>query len=394
MVTSDRDGFVFVALPGQSDYVVAGRHRVTVEPGGTPLGEFVYGRSYLSRSDAVALDPVELRLTERVRKTRRFNGLFGAIRDALPATWGSLAARDALGALEFSRGLEPPRPQNRYWAIDDLDRLQASADSVLASRDERLGTERSRARRVRIKHRPKVTIQDDHTLWVAKFTQEDTVWDQARVRHATLQLARDCGLDAAPSRIERVNGRGLLMVRRYDREWVGDRYLCSRAITGLTLLGTDGTPADRERWSYLALADAVRFASSHPREDLRELFGRMCFNAAVSNLRDDLAYPTMFARGHGWRLGPLIRLAPTPVVDGTRGDATMIYGPLGRSPTRENIVAAAGRFLLDRAAAEAIFDRIRAKVRSSWRAVMRRCGVSARDRELVARSIMNCDAHD
>lgn len=393
MVTSDQDGFVFVALPGQSDYVVAGRYRVTVEPGGAPLGEFVYGRSYLSRPDAVALDPVELRLTERVRTTRKFNGLFGAIRDALPATWGSVTS-DPLGALGFSQGLEPPRARNHYSAMDDVVRLQASAETLLASQDERWGTENSRARRVRVQHRPKATVQEDHTLWVAKFIQEHSVWNQARVRHATLQLARDCGLDAVPSRIERVHGRDLLMLRRYDREWVGERYVCSRFISGLTLLRTDGSPAEKERRSYLALADEVRFASSHPREDLRELFGRMCFNAAISNLKDDLAHPTMVARGHGWRLGPVIRLAPTPLLDGTRGDSTMIYGPLGRSPTRENILAGSGRFLLDRAAGEAIFDRICAKVRSSWRAVMRRCGVSARDRELVARSIMSRDAHD
>ena len=285
MVTSDQDGFVFVALPGQSDYVVAGRYRVTVEPGGAPLGEFVYGRSYLSRPDAVALDPVELRLTERVRTTRKFNGLFGAIRDALPATWGSVTS-DPLGALGFSRGLEPPRTRNHYSAMDDLVRLQASADTLLASQDERWGTENSRARRVRVQHRPKATVQEDHTLWVAKFIQEHSVWNQARVRHATLQLARDCGLDAVPSRIERVHGRDLLMLRRYDREWVGERYVCSRFISGLTLLRTDGSPAENERRSYLALADEVRFASSHPREDLRELFGRMCFNAAISNLKD------------------------------------------------------------------------------------------------------------
>ena len=54
----------------------------------------------------------------------------------------------------------------------------------------------------------------------------------------------------------------------------------------LTLLQSDDSSADRERWSYLLLADEVRRVSANPKEDLHELFARMCFNAAVSNLDD------------------------------------------------------------------------------------------------------------
>ena len=56
---------------------------MSITPGGSPLGEFVYGHSYLNRPDAVDLDPVQLRLGERVRETRSSDGLFGAIRDAI-----------------------------------------------------------------------------------------------------------------------------------------------------------------------------------------------------------------------------------------------------------------------------------------------------------------------
>ena len=59
-MTSERECFVFVVLPDTTDFVVAGRFRVSATPDGVPVGEFVYGRSYLSRADAVALDPVEL----------------------------------------------------------------------------------------------------------------------------------------------------------------------------------------------------------------------------------------------------------------------------------------------------------------------------------------------
>lgn len=385
--------------------MIAGRLRVSITPDGSPLGEFVYGHSYLNRPEAVALDPVQLRLGERVRKTRSSDGLFGAIRDAIPTVWGVMAgsgvgrtpdevdflthgSREHGGAISFAPGLEPPCPKRRFNAIDDLGRLQAAADALLASQDAHRAEGTLQVEQPLTTSRPKAVIEDEHVLWVAKFRQEHTAWDHSRVRHATLQLARECGLDANPSRIERVHGEDILMVRRYDRQWVGDGYACSRVISGLTLLGTDHSPAEKRRWSYLTLADEVRRASSHPREDLRELFGRMCFNAAISNLSDDLRYPMLVGEGTGWRLVPASNLAPAPLTDGVRGESTMIYGPGGRVPSRENVVGGAGRFLLDREAAGAVFDRILGVVQASWYDVMRRCGVSVEDCELVGRSVV------
>ncbi len=410
MMTFERDRYVFVALPGQSKYVVAGSFRVSVTSDGTALGEFVYGRSYLDRPNAVELDPVQLRFARRVRRTDGFKGLFGAIRDAVPTIWfgevieGSggevpdelddhVQGRDRPGALAFAPRLDPPRPRRRFHSIDDLARLQTVFDSVPMSGDarQRTGTDHAQGPGfVDTSHRiprPKAVVEDDSALWVAKFVQKPAAWNHALVRHATMQLARDCGLDAVPSRIERIRGNDVLLLRRYDREWVGDGYACGRVISGLTLLKMDNTPAEKRHWSYLTLADEVRRVSSHPREDLRELFGRMCFNAAISNLNDNMAYPILFAEGHSWRLAPAASVAPKPLVEGERGDFTMICGPHGRTPSRENLVGGAGRFLLDRATAEAIYDRISATVQSSWYDVMRGAGVSVRDCDLVRPSI-------
>ena len=409
-MTSERDWFVHVALPGQSEYVVAGRFRVSGTSGDAPLGEFVYGRSYLSRSDAVEFDPVQLRLTEGVRKTVGFHGLFGAIRDTIPASYGRFivgssaesvldtedhlvrGADEFAGALSFATGLEPPRPKRCFHSIEDLARLRESVDAKLAREDGRENTHRAREPLIESNH--KAIVEDDRSLWVAKFPRDNPMWNQARVRHATLQLARDCGLDAILSRLERIDGEDILLMQRIDREWVGGGYSCRRMISGLTLLGTDDTPPAKDDWFYLSLADEVRRASSHPREDLRELFGRMCFSSAMLNLNDDLRRPIMFGKGTGWRLAPASSPVPMPLADGARGDSAMICGPCGRSPSRESIVGRAGRFLLDRAAAEAIFDRISTTVQSSWYTVMRRCGVSPQDCEVVARSIVgggDCD---
>jgi hypothetical protein len=139
-----------------------------------------------------------------------------------------------------------------------------------------------------------------------------------------LQLARACGLHASASRIERIGHRDALLVRRFDRQWRGTGYARSRMVSALTLLRADDHVTDRRRWSYLALADEIRRASSKPREDLHELFARMCFNAAVSNLDDHPRNHAVLAQGRQWRLSPAYDLTPAPVVARERRDLAMV----------------------------------------------------------------------
>ena len=66
-MTSEAPGecFVYITLPGETEPVTAGRFALAVDRRGVPEGRFVYGRSYLERPNAVALDPVELKLAPR-----------------------------------------------------------------------------------------------------------------------------------------------------------------------------------------------------------------------------------------------------------------------------------------------------------------------------------------
>lgn len=204
------------------------------------------------------------------------------------------------------------------------------------------------------------------------------------MEHALLLLARECGIRAASSRIERAGDRDVLLVRRFDRERAGDGagWLRHRMVSALTLLRADDSPTGRERWSYLALADEVRRASVRPRDDLRELFTRMCFNAAVSNLDDHPRNHAILARGRSWRLAPAYDLTPAPAPSMER-DLSMVCGPEGRRARKDNLVAGAGRFLMGREEAEAIFAQVIRTVQACWQGAMGRAGVAASDRETV-----------
>ena len=78
-MTSERTCFVYIVLPGTTEFVTAARFQVSETRDGIPIGNLIYGKKYLSRSEAVELDPVELRLGQKQYQTTRMHGFFGAI---------------------------------------------------------------------------------------------------------------------------------------------------------------------------------------------------------------------------------------------------------------------------------------------------------------------------
>ena len=249
----------------------------------------MYGRSYRERADAVEFDPVELRLSDQVYETARMQGFFGAIRDSMPDFWGRrLIERnsgvtelsefdylmhgpdDRAGALGIGGAVEPPAARRRFNRTPDLAALQRAADAVLADVREGTGAAADRVEELLLLGtsmggaRPKAVVEHEGALWIAKFGRRADRWNESRVEHGMLALARACGLNVAASRVETVGGRDVLLVRRFDR----DGHRRHRMVSALTLLRSGDGVADRGDWSYLLLADEVRRASARPERRL------------------------------------------------------------------------------------------------------------------------------
>ena len=60
-MTSEREAYVYIQLPGTLETVPAALLRVQTLPDGTQVGRFRYGDRYLQRQEAVALDPFRCR---------------------------------------------------------------------------------------------------------------------------------------------------------------------------------------------------------------------------------------------------------------------------------------------------------------------------------------------
>lgn len=97
--TSDRpstgsDAYVWVWLPGQVEPVVAGR----VQRRGNRY-RFGYGRSYLSRSDAISLYAPELPLISGWQEPRSNMPIASVLRDSGPDSWGQRVILERLHGL-------------------------------------------------------------------------------------------------------------------------------------------------------------------------------------------------------------------------------------------------------------------------------------------------------
>jgi hypothetical protein len=78
---------VHITLPGQTAPVKAARFELSKNRRDIATGRLVYGRSYLERTDAVPIDPIELKLAAATYQTVGTKGVFGALRDAGPDYW-------------------------------------------------------------------------------------------------------------------------------------------------------------------------------------------------------------------------------------------------------------------------------------------------------------------
>ncbi len=399
--------FVYITLPGARAATTAGRFVLEQTTSGKALGQFVYGRSYLANPDAVEIDPIELKLSDETFKTVRLNGVFGALRDAGPDSWGRRVIEkqagipnrselsyllespdDRAGALGFGKKVSPPAPIRKFNQSLDLARLQETAEALI--RDELpsdpnaqqvqdlllLGTSMGGAR-------PKAVIQDQGQLWIAKFARPDDRWNYERVEHAMLQLARLCGITTAESRIETFAGKDVLLVKRFDRQAAADGYTRARMISGLTVLRTDDAVSNRDRWSYILLAEEMRRFVREPKRETRELFCRIVFNALISNLDDHPKNHAFLAPDRAWQLSPAYDLTPAPQVGQDHRDLAMVCGDQGRFANARNILSQHARFLLDRVEAQKIITTMTDQVTRTWYDTVRACGVSVQNAESI-----------
>ncbi|MGB5439375.1 MAG: HipA domain-containing protein [Gammaproteobacteria bacterium] len=407
--TTASECYVYITLPGETEFITTGKFELTTNRQGYPAGEFVYGRSYLARDNAVPIDPIELKLSTKTYETNILKGVFGALRDASPDYWGRRVIEkykgqtqlgeidyllyspdDRAGALGFGLNQEPPAPSRKFNQTMELERLQELADLIITDEDLPEGPEAEQAQELMVGGtsmggaRPKAIIEDESGLWIAKLRHPEDKWNDARVEHAMLMLARECGLQVAESKVVTIGEHDAVLVKRFDREKTTAGYRRGRMLSALTLLRSDENYQAREKWSYVLLVEELRRISSQPRTDAPELFRRMCFNALISNTDDHPRNHAVVAMNADWKLSPAYDLTPSMPVSAERRDLALDCGDWGRYAHAENLLSQSARFLLEQDEAKIIIDEMEQSVRSKWYDIARREGVTEKDCEKIA----------
>lgn len=411
MAARDQSCYVYIQLPDTFDWVPCASLRVTQLDGRRFEGTFTYGRKYLERPNVAALDPYHLPLTARPQKFTRLKGIPGAVRDASPDAWGRRVIEakldrpgadiseveyllngpdDGAGNLRFGRVVTPPGPGRRFNRTHQLQALIDAARTL--EEDGRLphevledlepGTSMGGAR-------AKVTVEDDRKIWLAKLPEKSDRHNMQRVEYAVLELARAAGLRVCEARLERVAAQDVLMLRRFDREWSSEAGAHARfaLVSGLTVLDAEDSHLDRDRWSYLLLADELRRWSVKGDDDRRELFRRMVFNAMVTNNDDHPRNHALVRTASGWRLSPAYDIVPVALVSQERRDLALIAGRHGRAASMYNLMSRCDAFGLSTDDARKEVDALLGVVRH-WRERFAALGIEERTLDMLEGAIL------
>jgi len=371
---------------------------------GTELvaSRFAYGTRYLARRDALPVDPVALPLADARPGAEMLPpaglALFGALRDAAPDAWGRRVIENRLRAppngLPESAYLDHAGPY-RAGALD----IRATPTSTAAAGQlpSLFQLEHLQEAAMRIDQgepvpahlewfftggpslggaRPKAVLLVDGGEWIAKFATRSDPFDVPTAEYATLQLAREAGLNVPRVRLASLAvGRNVLLLERFDREPLARGMGRRHMVSALTLLARD--ERDAPNASYAELADALGHhgARGGVAPDREELFARMIFNILVSNDDDHLRNHAFLydPAAPGWRLSPLFDVVPRPQLAQERV-LHLAVGPQGRLATLDNALAGAARFGLRPPAAARVIDQVTRVVRS-WRETFARLHV-------------------
>jgi len=302
---------------------------------------FSYAPEWLNSPYKLSIDP-ELQLFSG-RQFSNENKIFRIFLDSCPDRWGRLLMkrREAVLAREEQRKLQVlnevdyllgVHDQYRMGGLrfkrdpsgpflDNNDRLSAPPMSSLSELEHAVGQVEADHSKDKdyIKWlfmlmspgsslggaRPKASvINDDGSLWIAKFPSRFDEHDVGAWEYVIWQLALDAGINMAESRIMRFNHHHhTFLTKRFDRHKEKRLHFTS----AMTQLGYyDGA----YEASYLELADFLSYNGEQVQLDLEQLWRRIVFNIAVSNTDDHLRNHGFILTAAGWRLSPAYDLNP------------------------------------------------------------------------------------
>jgi serine/threonine-protein kinase HipA len=377
---------------------------------------FEYDARWLSHPERFSLEPA-LHAGPGPYHTAPDRPLFGAIGDSAPDRWGRILMRKAerrragssgetprtlmeidyllmvddesrQGALRFSWTEQGPflaaESAVKIPPLIQLPRLLRAAEHVLGDREsaEDLRLLLAPGSSLGGAH-PKASVRDrDGQLAIAKFPSKSDEFNRVMWETVALTLAKKAGIAVAEWRLESIQRKPVLMLRRFDREQ-GRRVPYLSAMSMLQA-------GDNESRSYMELSDVLRQHGAAPKEDMQEIWRRIVFSVLISNTDDHLRnHGFLWTGPAGWRISPAFDLNPVPVEIKPRVLTTAIDMEDGTA-SLELAMSVAGYFGLNLAEARNMAGQAGRAV-SKWRTVAAKIGLKKAEIERMASAFEHDD---
>jgi serine/threonine-protein kinase HipA len=319
----------------------------------------------------------------------------GAVDDARPDQWGERVIRlierpvrlslleylyfagdERFGALGVSLHAEKyvPAPTAAMPTFEGLAAMHQAVQRIMAG--EAVTEHQRRLLQPGVSMggaRPKSLMQIDGVSWVVKFS-EGSELDSPLIEHASMQLARACGIHTAETLALPLPQGHAVAIKRFDRQ--GDQRL--HVLSAHVALRAAG-----EAMGYPELAQLIR-RLGHPeqvRAQQQELFRRMVFNILIDNTDDHEKNHALVRGDDGfYALSPAFDVLPS--AQGL-GYQQMRVGAQGHETSIANALSEARAFGLSDAQARQTVSEIATQV-AQWKTVFKHLHVRDADMDLLA----------
>lgn len=319
----------------------------------------------------------------------------GAVDDARPDQWGERVIRlierparlslleylyfagdDRFGALGVSLQTDAhvPAPTAAMPTFEGLAEMHQAVQRVMVG--EAVSEQQRRLLQPGVTMggaRPKSLMQIDGASWVVKFAERGEL-DSPLIEHASMQLARRCGIHTADTLVLPLPQGHAVAVKRFDRAG-GQRLHVLSAHVALRAAG--------EPMGYPELAQLIRRLGrpEQVRAQQQELFRRMVFNILIDNT-DDHEKNHALVRGNDghYALSPAFDVLPA--AQGL-GYQQMRVGALGHEASMANALSEVRAFGLTDAQASQIAAGMAEQV-AQWQALFKKQGVRSADLDVLA----------
>ncbi len=316
---------------------------------------FEYSDEWLETGFSISPFSLPLKKQVFIPNKDYFNGLFGVFADSLPDAWGRLLLErllkqrgkevyeytlldrlaivggSGMGALTY----EPQLEMTIDSKTDDLDELESQCRKILNTEYSEKLDELYRLGGTSGGARPKIMTKIDDSYWIIKFPAHVDKKESGKMEYDYSICAKKCGIEMSETKLfESSKCKGYFGTKRFDRQQINGKTRHIHMVTAAALLEID---FEQPSLDYHSLMKLTKIITNDNKEDIENMYRRMCFNVFAHN-RDDHSKNFTFLYddiNDSWRLSPAYDLTFSNTYYGEH--TTMVDGN-GRNPGMKELV--------------------------------------------------------